>query len=156
MGASIPKIAAGMEAILRRPGCLKYGILRRIFLPTGSVPDSLSGGGTIVHMHHRLIAILAIFCFAFGGAGCESLFKFSKPKSSKKKRQKEYQLVVMPLQTGSTLQRRAFIEVEPDSDKPKKKSKKKKSPAPKPEAESSVTPSPTPEETPAPSPERFR
>lgn len=109
-------------------------------------------------MHHRLIAILGILCFAFGGAGCESLFKPSTPKSSKKKRQKEYQVVVMPLQTGSTLQRRAFIEVEPDSDKPKKKSKKKESPSPtpKPEAEPSETPPPPPEETPAPTPERFR
>lgn len=109
-------------------------------------------------MHHRLIAIFGILCFAFGGAGCESLFKPSPQKSSKKKRQTEYQLVVMPLQTGSTLQRRAFIEVEPDSDEPKKKSKKKESPSPtpKPEAESSETPAPTPEESPAPTPERFR
>lgn len=129
----------------------------RLFLPRDAVPDSLSGGGTIVHMHPRLIAILGILCFAFGGAGCESLFKPSKPKSSKKKRQKEYQLVVMPLQTGSTLQRRAFIEMEPESE-PKKKSKKKESPSPtpKPETEPSETPPPPPEETPAPTPERFR
>jgi hypothetical protein len=151
-----------MEAILRRPGRLKYGILRRIVLPAALVPDSLSGGGTIVHMHHRLIAILAIFCFTFGAAGCESLYRASlpKPKSPKKKKEqrerKQYEAVIMPLQTGSTLQRRAFIEVEPDSDKPKKKSKKKEPPSPKPEAESSETPSPAPEETPAPTPERFR
>ena len=110
-------------------------------------------------MHHRLIAILAIFCFAFGGAGCESLFPPSKPKASKKKKQKQYQEVVMPLQTGSTLQRRTYVERGPDSE-PKKKSKKKESPTPtpkpKPEAEPSATPPPTEEETPAPTPERFR
>lgn len=106
-------------------------------------------------MHHRLIAILAIVCFAFGAGGCESLFKLSKPKSSKKKKQTHYQEVVMPLQTGSNLQRRTYIERDPESE-PTKKSKKKESPAPKPEAEPSDSPSPTEEATPEPTPERFR
>ena len=112
-------------------------------------------------MHHRLIAIFAILCFAFGGAGCESLYEASKPKSSKKKKQprerKQYEEVVMPLQTGSTLRRRSFVERKPD-DEPKKKSKKKASPTPtpKPEAEPSATPTPTEEATPEPTPERFR
>lgn len=112
-------------------------------------------------MCHRLIAILAILCFAVGGAGCESLFQPSKPKSPKKKKpsreKKQYDLVVMPLQTGSTLQRRMFVERSPDSDtEPKKKSKKKESPKPKPEAEAAETPPPTEEATPEPTPERFR
>lgn len=105
-------------------------------------------------MHHRLIAIFAIVCFAFGAGGCESLFKSSKPKS--KKKQKQYQEVLMPLQTGSILQRRAYIEREPDSE-PKKKPKKKESPKPKPEVEPAETPPPpTQEATPEPTPERFR
>jgi hypothetical protein len=101
-------------------------------------------------MHHRSIAILAILCFAFGGAGCESLSGNAKPKS----RKKHYQEVVMPLQTGSALQRRTYIEVEPDSES-KKKSKKKQASTPKPEAEPAETP-PPPEEESTPPPDRFR
>jgi hypothetical protein len=114
-------------------------------------------------MHHRLIAILAVLCFAFSGAGCESLYQASlpKPKSPKKKKEqrerKEYEAVVMPLQTGSTLQRRMFVEKKADDEpEPEKKSKKKESPAPKPKAEPTATPVPTEEPTPEPSPERFR
>ena len=150
-----------MEAILHRLWTVKKRVGVQLFLPTGAVPDSLTGGGTIVHMHHRLIAILAILCFAFGGAGCESLYRASlpKPKPPKKKKvqreRKQYEAVVMPLQTGSTLQRRMFVERKPESE-PKKKSKKKESPAPKPDAEPSATPAPTEEATPEPTPERFR
>ena len=116
-------------------------------------------------MHHRLLALLAIVCFAFAGAGCESLFQPSKPKSSKKKKtpreRKQYEEVIMPLQTGSTLQRRMFVEKRSeDEPEPKKKPKKKESPKPKPEAEPTAaeTPPPTPtqEATPEPTPERFR
>ena len=113
-------------------------------------------------MHHRLIAIFVILCFAFGAAGCESLFQPSKPKSSKKKKpsreRKQYESVVMPLQTGSTLQRRMFVERKSDDEsEPKKPSKKKESPKPKPEAEPAATPPPPKEEaTPEPTPERFR
>ena len=103
-------------------------------------------------MHHRLIAILVLFCFAFSAGGCE-LFQSLKPKSSRKK--KRYKEVVMPLQTGSNLQRRTFVEVEEESE-PAKKPKKRQSPSPKPEAEPSETPPPTEEESPAPTPERFR
>lgn len=112
-------------------------------------------------MLHRFIAIVAILGFAFGGAGCESLFPRSKPKSSQKKKQprerKQYEIVIMPLQTGSTLQRRMFVEKSADDEpEPKKKSKKKESPAPKPETEPTATPTPTEEATPEPTPERFR
>ena len=90
-------------------------------------------------MHHRSIAILAILCFAFGGGGCAS------------KSNKDYDEVVMPLQTGSVLQRRTYV---PHSDT-KKKPKKKHAPAPKPEAEPAETP-PAPEEEGTPPPDRFR
>jgi hypothetical protein len=103
-------------------------------------------------MHHRLFAILVLVCFAFGGAGCELFESWKKPKSSKKRRYKE---VLMPLQTGSNLQRRTYVEVEVDSE-PAKKPRKKQSPSPKLDAEPSETPSPTEEESPAPTPERFR
>jgi hypothetical protein len=111
-------------------------------------------------MHHRLIAILAVFCFALGAAGCESLFpSWSKPKPSKKKKRerKQYETVLMPLQTGSTLQRRMLVEKKSDDEpEPKKKAKKKESAKPKPEAEPTATPAPTEEATPEPTPERFR
>lgn len=112
-------------------------------------------------MHHRFIAIVAVFCFALSGAGCESLFPSSKPKTTKKKKRErtEYETVLMPLQTGSTLQRRMLVEKKADDEpEPKKKSKKKESPTPtpKPEVEPAETPPPTQEATPEPSPERFR
>jgi hypothetical protein len=103
------------------------------------------------NMHHRSIAILAILCFACGGAGCESTGN-AKHKSSKKK--KHYQEVVMPLQTGSTLQRRTYLEVGPEPES-KKKSKKKEAAAPKPDADPAETP-PPPEEESTPPPDRFR
>jgi hypothetical protein len=104
-------------------------------------------------MHHRLIAVAALFCFAFGGGGCELFEPSKKPKSSRKK--KQYKEVLMPLQTGSRLQRRTYIEIRPDTE-PAKKPTKKRSPAPKPDAEPAETPPPTEEESPAPPPERFR
>lgn len=121
-------------------------------------------------MHHRLIAIFAIVCFAFSGAGCEALYRASLPKSkpAKKKKvqreRKQYEAVVMPLQTGSTLQRRILVEKKTadDDDEPvaKKKEKKKESPTPtptpKPAVEPADTPPPTQEPTPEPTPERFR
>lgn len=123
-------------------------------------------------MHHRLIAILAIVCFAFSAAGCEALYRASLPKSKPARKKKEkvqrerkqYETVVMPLQTGSTLQRRMFVEkkAKEDDDEPasKKKAKKKESPTPtptpKPAVEPADTPPPTQEPTPEPTPERFR
>jgi hypothetical protein len=90
-------------------------------------------------MHHRLLAILAILCFAFGGGGCAS------------KSRKEYDEVRMPLRTGSYLQRHLFVR---HSGETKKKPKKKAPSAPKPEAEASATLAPEEESTPP--PERFR
>ena len=119
-------------------------------------------------MHQRLIAILTLLCFALAGAGCESLFPTSerKPSTKKKKRErKEYETVLMPMQTGSTLQRRILVEKKADDDdddepKPKKKAKEKESPTPtpkpKPDAEAAATPAPPEEATPEPTPERFR
>ena len=105
-------------------------------------------------MHYRSIAILTICCFAFGLGGCESFRHASKPKKEKKSK-REYQEVLMPLQTGSVLQRRAYIVRGPD----KKKSPTKKQSTPKPSAtpepESSATPKPEEESSPTPT-ERFR
>jgi hypothetical protein len=91
-------------------------------------------------MHHRLIAIFAILSVALGGGGCAS-------------KSKRYEQVLMPRQTGSTLQRRVFVES--TRDQKKKRPEKKKAPStPKPETEAAETP-PTPEEE-APPPERYR
>lgn len=94
-------------------------------------------------MDHRLFAVLAIVCFAWEGAGCAS--------ESQRARREE---IVMPLQTGSTLQRRVIVEKEGPAKKSKKKKESKRTtpkPGPTPEAE----PSPQPEEETA-QPERFR
>ena len=103
-------------------------------------------------MHHRAVAILAIICFAFSAGGCASLFQSPKNKPSQTK--KQYQEVLMPLQTGSTLRRRTFVERGPETET-KKKTKKKQDSVPKPEAERAETP-PAPEEENTPPADRFR
>ena len=93
-------------------------------------------------MHRRLIAILAILCFAFGGGGCAS------------KSNKDYDEVLMPRQTGSVLQRR--VQVKKIEEKPKEKKKKASSPKPKPDEEPSATPAPEAEPESTPPTDRFR
>jgi hypothetical protein len=93
-------------------------------------------------MPHRAIAILAVVCLALGAGGCAS------------KSNKDYDEVLMPLQTGSVLQRRVFVRKGPESKtKTKKKNKEREKPR-KPEAEPSATPAPEEESTPP--PDRFR
>jgi hypothetical protein len=99
-------------------------------------------------MHCRLLAILAILSFAFEGGGCAS------------KSKQNYDEVLMPLQTGSVIQRRVQVKTDYQT-KPKAPAKKKKKPSPpKPEAEAEAEatprPAPTPEEESTPPPERFR
>jgi hypothetical protein len=89
-------------------------------------------------MHHRSIAILAAVCVACGGGGCAS------------KSNRNYEEILMPLQTGSVLHRRVFVPAEHN----KKSKKKKKKETTKPEAEPSATPAPEEESTPP--PDRFR
>jgi cell division septation protein DedD len=92
-------------------------------------------------MDHRLFAVFAIICFALEGAGCAS-------KTQRAHREE----ILLPLQTGSTLQRRVVITTDPVvvTKKSTKKQESKANP-PKP------TPAPevTEEETPA-APDRFR
>ena len=78
-----------------------------------------------------------------------------RPIKSKTKSKKQYEEVLMPLQTGSTIQRRTYVESRPDAESTPAKKKKKEPAAPKPEAEPSATPTPEEESTPAPV-ERFR
>lgn len=89
-------------------------------------------------MHHRSIAILAIVFVALGGGGCAS------------NSNQQYEEVLMPMQTGSTLQRRVWVRTE----KSPKKKKKKDASTSKPKAEPSATPAPDEESTPP--VERFR
>lgn len=90
-------------------------------------------------MPYRAFAILAVICLALGAGGCRS------------NTNSNYEEVLMPLQTGSLLQRRILVR----TDRQKKtKKKKEKAKAPKPEAEASATPSPEEESTPP--PDRFR
>jgi hypothetical protein len=86
-------------------------------------------------MHHRSIAILAAVFVAFGGGGCAS------------KSNQQYEEVLMPLQTGSTLQRRILVRTD-KSPKKKKKKEKKETSTSKPKAEPSATPAPEEESTP--------
>jgi outer membrane biosynthesis protein TonB len=103
-------------------------------------------------MDHRLFAVLAIVCFALEGAGCAS-------ESQRSRREQ----VLMPLQTGSTIQRRVMVEREGATKKSKKKkeTKEKKEPKPtSPKPTPAATPEPTPEPSPQPeaetTPDRFR
>jgi hypothetical protein len=98
-------------------------------------------------MHHRSLALLVVVCLALGLGGCGSLWSDSARKSKK-----QYQEVLMPLQTGSVLHRRTYIPRGPEE---KKKSKKKEAAARQPEPESSATPTPEEESTPPPA-DRFR
>jgi hypothetical protein len=93
-------------------------------------------------MHHRSIAILAIVFIAFGGGGCAS------------KSNQHYEEVLMPMQTGSTLQRRVWVRTGPE--KSSKKKKKKDAPKSKEKAEPSTSATPAPEEESTPPVERFR
>jgi hypothetical protein len=95
-------------------------------------------------MHLRFIASLAIVCIALGAAGCSST------KQQRRSKHRNYKEVVMPLQTGSYLQRRIVVPFEPE----KKPTKKKQANAPKPHAEPSATPAPEEENTPP--ADRFR
>ena len=111
-------------------------------------------------MDHRLFAVLGIVCLALEGAGCAS-------KSQIENREE----VLMPLQTGSLLQRRVMLAKEPETKKTKKKKEKKetkekqekketeepKRPSPKPTP--ALEPEPTPEQPvqeSTPPPDRFR
>ena len=92
-------------------------------------------------MHHRLIAVLVVACLALTTGGCAS------------NANRNYEEVVMPLQTGSILHRRVLVRSSGEQKSKRKKEEKKK--APKPEAEPSATPAPEEESTPPPA-DRFR
>jgi len=101
-------------------------------------------------MHHRLLAVLVIVCFALGGAGCASESQLANREE-----------ILMPRQTGSTLQRRVMVARDSGSKKSKKKKEKKETtrttpkPTPKPTPAPERTEEATEEPTPAP-PDRFR
>lgn len=98
-------------------------------------------------MSYRALVILAVLFLALNVGGCRS--------SSNK----DYDQVLMPLQTGSVLHRRVEV---PGNSETKSKTKKtdkkekteKKDKSRKPETEPSATPAPEEESTPT--PERFR
>jgi hypothetical protein len=92
-------------------------------------------------MHHRSIAVFAVACLALVGGGCAH------------RSNKDYDEVLMPLQTGSTLRRRVLVPSEHET-KPKKKKKPAPASSPKPDAEPAATPGPEEESTP--SADRFR
>lgn len=97
-------------------------------------------------MFYRAIALLSILCLALGASGCRS------------SKDSQYEEVLMPLQTGSVLQRRVQVPAstrksKKKTEKTEKKEKEKEKPR-KPEAEPSATPAPEEEATPP--PERFR
>jgi hypothetical protein len=91
-------------------------------------------------MYRHFIAVLAIVCVAVVVGGCAH------------NSNRDYDEVLMPLQTGSVLHRR--VQVRTEAEKKPKKKKKKESSAPKPQAEPSATPAPEEESTPP--ADRFR
>jgi hypothetical protein len=97
-------------------------------------------------MPHRFIAILLGLVLALGVGGCAS------------NSNKDYDEVLMPLQTGSVLQRRVLVRTEHQKKSKKKKDEKKKDEkkkAPKADAEPDARPAPDEEATPPPV-DRFR
>ena len=92
-------------------------------------------------IHLRSIVVLTIVCAALGTGGCRTT---SDPG---------YEEMLLPLQTGSHIQRHIPVSAQPEKKSEKKKEEKKKTP--KPEAEPSATPAPEEESTPPPS-DRFR
>ena len=125
-------------------------------LPICVESDSLCGKG--IHMPHRLLAVLIVICFALEMAGCAHV-----PNRTDREE------VLMPMQTGSRVQRRVLVPAAPETQKPKKKEKeeapekkkeKPKHPAPTPAPTQDSTPkpelTPKPQEEATPAPERFR
>jgi hypothetical protein len=97
-------------------------------------------------MQLRLLAILLVVGLALGAGGCAS------------NSNKDYDEVLMPLQTGSVLQRHVLVKTDHQTRPKKKKDEKKKDEkkkAPKPDAEPGATPAPEDEATPPPA-DRFR
>ena len=107
-------------------------------------------------MSYRSFSFLAVITLAFAAGGCESLWSSSTKQTKKQHEEKHYQEVLMPLQTGSVLQRHTYVPTGPEEKKKSATTKKKteKEKAPKPDAEPSATPKPEEESTP--SPDRFR
>ena len=56
-------------------------------------------------MYHRSFSLLAVISLAFAIGGCESLWTSSANQTKKKKQhqEKNYEEILMPLQTGSVL-----------------------------------------------------
>ena len=106
-------------------------------------------------MYHRSFSLLAVISLVFVGGGCESLWTSSAKQTKKQRQEKQYEEVLMPLQTGSRLHRRTYVPTGPEEKRKstaKKKTEKEK--APKLEAEPSASPKPEEESTPP--PDRFR
>jgi len=101
-------------------------------------------------MDHRLFVVLAIICFALGGAGCASQSQIESREQ-----------IMMPLQTGSAFQRRVMVQKEGPTKKPKKKKEKEEKQDKKEKESKRTSPTPTPapevtEEEPPAAPDRFR
>lgn len=96
-------------------------------------------------MYHRFCAIFIVVCFAIAAVGCAS------------KSQKNREEVLLPLQTGSNINRRVVVDdessfkkvIERESKRPSKKKKKTE------RTEVAPAEPEQPEETPTP-PEKFR
>ena len=96
-------------------------------------------------MYHRFCALFIVVCFAVAAAGCAS------------KSQRDKEVILLPLQTGSSLNRRIVVDEESSfkkvierESKPSSKKKKKTE-----QREVAPTEPEKPEETPTP-PEKFR
>lgn len=106
-------------------------------------------------MYHRSFSLLIVISLAFAAGGCESLWRSSAKQTKKEHQEKQYEEVLMPLQTGSRLHRRTYVPTGPEEKKKSTaKTKTEKEKAPKPEAEASANPKPEEESTPP--PDRFR
>ena len=100
-----------MRTIMRALRHSTPNIGSQLFLPIHAESDSFWGRG--FNMNNRGFAILIVVCLGFAGGGC-AFFRTQNHKHVQKhtKAQSHSQVVLLPRQTGSNLDRRITVDDE--------------------------------------------